>query len=212
MRFDLQSVREAQRQAYKTLANPTIITAHGPKPNPYKTDPASISIGAQLIQEQAYTNQATQFSFDFSINAPIATPTLGNIVLGKNNVFVFYAIQLLIGEGANANTRIYRSRGITSNDDAIYNSIFTMKFEQSTLIDKMNGQNFRDVGTNANEFWAENGLYLINPQRVVSGELGVFNLTINLINSISGVVLSPNLFLSVRLHGAFGQASGVQRR
>lgn len=212
MRFDLQSVREAQRQAYKTLANPTIITDHGPKPNPYRTNPASISMGAQLIQEQPYTNQNTTFSFDFSINAPIATPTLGNVVLGKNNVFVFYAIQILIGEGTNANTRIYRSRGITSNDDAIYNSIITMKFEQSTLIDKMNGLNFRDVGTNANEFWSEAGLSLINPQRVVSGELGVFNLTINLINSIAGVVLSPNQFLSVRLHGAFGQASGVQRR
>jgi hypothetical protein len=182
------------------------------KPNPYYTNPASISMGAQLVQEQPFTNASSTFSFDFSINAPIATSTLNNVVLGKNNVLAFYAIQILIGEGANGNNRIYRSRGLTPEDDSLYNSVVTMKFEQSTLIDKMNGLNFRDVGTNANEFWAEAGLHLINPQRVVSGELGVFNLTINLINSISALVISPNLFISARLHGAFGQASGVQRR
>lgn len=209
MRFDLQSVREAQRQAFHTLAAPK--TKNGQR-NPYYTNPANISMTAQLIQEQAFTNQSNQFTFDFSINAPIATTTLGNVTLGKNNTFVYYAIQILIGEGANANTRIYRSRGLTSNDDSIYNSIVSMQFESSQLIDKINGHSFRDVGTNANEFWTEAGLSLINPQRVVSGELGKFNLQITLLNSISAVVLSPNLFLSVRLHGALGQATGVARK
>lgn len=209
MRFDLQSVREAQRAAYHALTKPTL--ENGAK-NPYYTDPASVSIAGTLVQEQPFTNQTNTFVFDFSINAPVATAALGNVVLGKNNVMSIYAIQLLIGEGANANTRIYRSRGLTPNDDSIYNSFWQMKMEQSTLIDKMNGQNFRDVGTNANEFWSEAGLYLINPQRLISGELGTFQVSINLINSIAGVVLSPNLFLSVRLHGAFGQAQGVARK
>lgn len=210
MRFDLQSVRDAQRQAYDTLTQREWKSKNGPIKNPYFVRPENVSIGAQLIQEQAFVNTTSAFSFDFSINAPQPSATLNNVLLGKNNIFCFYAIQILIGEGATANNRIYRSRGIQQNDDSLYNSTVTMKFEQATLIDKMNGQNFRDISTNPNEFWTEAGLYLINPQRIITGELGVLNLSINLLNSISALTLSANLFISARLHGAFGQASATR--
>jgi hypothetical protein len=212
MRFDLQSVRDAQRQAFNTLANPSI-EVHGQKhKNPYHVAPSNISIGAQLIQEQPFVNSLQTFTFIFDSNAPQPSSTLGNVVLGKTNVMCIYGIQLLIGEGTNANNRIYRSRGNTPNDDSIYNSNLILTVEQSNVIDKMNCINFRDVGTNANEFWAEAGLYLINPQRLINGELGKFQITITMYNSISGLTLTPNLFLSLRLHGAFGQPSGVAHR
>jgi hypothetical protein len=206
MRFDLQSVREAQRQAYKTLSDPQ--DAAGNK-NPLYTPAAQITMSAQLIQEQAFVNTAQSFTFDFSLNGPTKTPILNNVVLGKNNVFVAYAFQLLIGEGANGNNRIYRSRGLTPNDDSIYNSNTILKLESNTVVDKMNGQGYRDIGTNANEFWAEAGLQLINPQRILTGELGTFQTTIELYNSISALALTPNLFLSFRLIGCLGQAVGV---
>ncbi len=203
MRFDLQSVREAQRQAYNTLANENN--------NPFYTPPAQITMAAQLIQEQPFVNTAQQFTFDFSLNGPVASPTLNNVTLGKNNIFVCYGFQMLLGEGANGNNRIYRSRGNTSNDESIYNSNTTLKLESNTVVDKMNGLGYKDVGTNANEWWNEAGLQLINPQRILTGELGTFQVTITLYNSISLLTLTPDLFLSFRLIGCLGQAVGVGR-
>lgn len=212
MRFDAQALMEAQRRAYQFLAKKETALPDGTVvPNKYYTPESSITESAQIIQEVPYTNQTNQFIFDFSSNAPAKTTVLGNVNLGKTQVLVIYAVQLLIGDGANANTRIYRSRGITSNDDSIYNSTTSMKVESQTMIDNLNGHNFRDVGTNSNEFWAEAGMTLINPLRVVNGELGIFNLTITLLNPIAGVVLSPNCFLSLRLHGALGQAQGASK-
>lgn len=201
MRYDQNALMEAQRRAF------TYLTSDKDN-NKYYTDPNRVTESAQLIQEIPFTNGPNSFQFNFASTAPPATPILGNVNLGKTQVFAIYAVQLLIGQGANANTRIYRSRGVTSNDDSIYNSIFQMQAETNVYIDDMNGHNFRDVATNANEFWSESGMTLINPIRVVNGELGKFFCSINLINSIAGVVLTDNLFLSLRLHGALGQARG----
>jgi len=209
MRFDLQSIREAQRQAYRTLSDATMPDGSS---NRFYVPAGQITMGAQLIQEQPFVNTAQSFTFDFSLNAPTKSVTLNNVVLGKNNVFVCYAFQLLLGEGATGNNRIYRSRGITPNDDSIYNSNTTLKLESNVVVDKMNGLGYRDVGTNANEFWAEAGLQLINPQRILTGELGTFQTTIELYNSISALVLTPNVFLSFRLIGALGQAVGVKQK
>lgn len=208
MRFDLQSLRDAQRQAYRTLSDEKLPNG---EPNRFHVPPAQITMSAQLIQEQPFVNTAQSFTFDFSLNAPTKTVALNNVVLGKNNVFVCYAFQLLIGEGATGNNRIYRSRGLTPNDNSIYNSNCTLKLESNTVVDKMNGLGFLDIGTNANEFWAEAGLQLINPQRILTGELGTFQTTIELYNSISALLLSTNLFLSFRLVGCLGQAVGVTR-
>jgi len=213
MRFDAQALMEAQRRAYNFLAKKDSTMPDGTVvPNKYYTPESSITESAQIIQEIPFNNQSSSFIFDYSSNAPARTNVLGNVNLGKTQVFVIYAIQLLLGQGANANTRIYRSRGVTSNDDGIYNSTTSMKIESSTMIDNLNGHNYRDVATNADEFWAEAGMTLINPLRVVNGEIGIFNVTITLLNSLSGVVITPNMFLSMRLHGALGQAQGASQR
>jgi hypothetical protein len=85
-----------------------------------------------------------------------------------------------------------------------------VKFEQSTLVDKIEGQSFRDVYTSPLEFDSNAGLVLWQPLRVVTGELGVFSVNINVLGSMSGVVLSSNIFLSVRPLIVFGQASAVR--
>lgn len=209
MRFDAQALMEAERRAYNFLAKKESKLPDGTVvANKYYTPENQITMSAQLIQELPYTNAVDSFKFNFSATAPPTSPTLGNVTLGKTQVFAIYAVQLLIGQGATANNRIYRSRGITVDDDSIYNSTFQMKVETNTYIDDLNGHQFRDVGTNANEFWAEAGMTLINPIRVVNGELGTFNCSINLLNSISTLTLTANLFLSLRLHGALGQAQG----
>lgn len=209
-RFDETSWRASQRRAYDLLGSKQTKLPNGNViPNKFYVRPESVTMPAALIQEQPFVNSKDTFVFSFTSDAPVSSATLGNVVLGKTNVFAVYGLQLLIGEGATANNRIYRSRGITQNDDSIYNSNITITTEQSTPVDFFNGQNFRDVGTNANEFWAYAGMSLINPLRVVNGSLGKFNVTITLYNSISGLVLTPNCFLSMRLVGGFGQPSGI---
>lgn len=209
MRFDAQAVMDAQRRAYNNLASKMVTMPDGSTvENAYYTPANKITMPAQIIQELPFTNQTNIFTFNFASNGPATTPALGNVLIGKTQVLSVYAIQLLVGQGANANTRIYRSRGVTANDDGIYNSTLQMKFETSSNVDNFNGYSFKDVATNANETWAEMGMALINPIRIVNGELGKFEVSINLINSIAGVVLTADLFLSLRLWGALGQPKG----
>lgn len=203
MRFDLQAVREAQRQAYQTL------TADAS--SPFYTPPAQTTMTAKLVQELPFSAANQEYIFDFSINGPGPSNILNNVTLGKNNVFVCYAFQLLIGEGANGNNRIYRSRGLTPDDNSIYNSNTQLKLESNVVIDKMDGIGYMDVGTNANEFWAEAGLQLINPQRILTGELGTFEVKLRILSPINALTISPNLFLSMRLIGCLGQAVGVKK-
>lgn len=203
MRFDLQAVREAQRQAYNTLTADTS--------SPFYTPPAQTTMGAQLIQEMPFSSANQEYIFDFSINGPGPSATLNNVVLGKNNIFVCYGFQVLLGEGANANNRIYRSRGLTPDDESIYNSNTQLKLESNVVIDKMTGLGYKDVGTNANEFWAEAGMQLINPQRILTGELGTFQTMLRILNPISTLVISANMFISFRLIGCLGQAVGVKK-
>lgn len=214
MKFDQQALQRAQRHAYDTLIREgmNVQTSAGSKfiPNPYRVKAENISISAQLIQEQAFVNTQNIFTFDFSQNAPPKTAVLNNVQLGANNVFVIYGLQLLLGEGASGNTRVYRSFGLTANDESIYNSTVSLKLEQSTLIDKMNGLEFKDFENSPSNFWNQAGMTLINPQRILTGRLGVFEIDITLLNSIAGIVLTANTFLSMRLHGALGQASATR--
>ncbi len=209
MRVDQQALMEAQRRAYNNLAQEKNTMPDGSVVrNPYFTPPNKITMGAQIIQEIPFLATTGQYVFNFSATAPPTSPTAGNVLLGKTQVFSIYAVQLLIGQGANANNRIYRSRGVTANDDSIYNSTFQMKVETNTYIDDLNCHEFRDVATNANEFWAMAGMTLINPIRIVNGELGTFNCSINPLNPLAALVLTADLWLSLRLHGALGQAKG----
>ena len=221
MKFDAVALQKAQRHAYDTLAKPVRMGMSGPMihkagankgqvvKNPFYTPADFITTPATLVQEQAFVNSQNQYIFDFSQTAPKASSTLNNVLLGINNTFVIYGFQLLIGTGANANNRSYTSRGPTTTDDCIYNSIISIQFETGTLVNLMPGIPLREVGVSNTEQWAEMGMQLINPQRILTGRLGTFAINITLINSISALTLTANLFLSVRLWGVLGQASAT---
>jgi hypothetical protein len=131
-----------------------------------------------------------------------------NILISKNDVFCIYGVQILFGTGTNSADFIYRSHGVLPADDSLYNSFIQMKYESSTYVDKMEGQFFRDNPANSNEYFGEIGLQIVNPLRLVSGELGVFKVFVNLKNPISALVISLNTVVSFRLHGVYGQAIG----
>lgn len=223
MRIDPQAEYAQQRLAYGVLTNPgTEVVANQQQavenkcavgervtiPNKYYVNPINVTMPATLTQEIPWINTSQQLQFDFSINGPGQTPgTNNNIVLGKNNVAVIYAMQLLFGEGSNAANRIYRSFGNTPNDDSLYNSVLQVKMEQSTLVDKVDVRDFRDVPDVLTASASEFGKLLINPVRIVTGELGFFSVFINLLNPISTLVITDNMFVSMRLKIGFGQAS-----
>lgn len=213
MRYDQVAVREAQRKAFEVItaksvevkdSTGTICTVD----NEYWVNPLNVTMPMKLVQEIAWVNTSQQLQFDFSINAPVQVPgTNNNVILGQNNVFVCFGIQILFRDGASAANGVYRSFGNTPNDDSLYNSLVSIRMEQSTLIDKVNGQDFRDVPNAVTEFNSLDGMLLINPVRIVSGKLGTFQMLINLLNPISALVISSNQFVSARLVGAYGQAS-----
>lgn len=218
MLFDQVAIHDAQRRAYNTLASKYIkINDFSDSGEPIErwelnanyTPGLNVTAPAEIIQEQPFVNTVNQYTFDFSLTAPVPSATLNNRLLGKNNRFQSYGIKILIGEGSNANNRIYRSRGVIQNDDSLYNSNIAVKYEQSTYQDFIIGRNFRDVvNAGADEYGETSGLVLINPQRVSNGSMGVYQVLLTLNNSISTLVLTPNLFISVRLVGAIGQAQG----
>jgi|GEM_PF-5034019 hypothetical protein len=218
MRYDQQAIANAQRRSFQALSSPFFEDGHGkqmvdtnnkPIPNPYFVNPLSISEPAQIIQELPFVNSQNAFIFDFSLTAPQATQFLGNIALGKNNVLAQYAFQFFLGYGAAANNRVYQSFGNIQADDSIYDGVLQMKMEQETLVDLVPMRKFKDVGQSATEFDPNMGMVLTNPVRLINGNLGRFQIIINLTNPINNLILSPNLFLSMRMEGSFGQASSI---
>jgi len=223
MKIDPQAEQAMQRLAFGVLTNPaTVVKANATQaaqfnckegeqveiPNKYYVTPINVTMPATLTQEIPWVNTGQVLQFDFSINGPGQTPGVNNnIALGKNNVAVIYAMQLLFGQGANSANRIYRSFGNTPNDDSLYNSIVSMKMEQSTLVDKIDGRDFRDVPDVVTAGSADLGKLLINPVRIVTGELGFFSVFINLLNPISTLVITAEMSVSMRLKIGFGQAS-----
>lgn len=213
MRYDQIAVREAQRLALDVITAETVKVKDDKgniidQDNPYWVNPLNVTMPMKLVQELPWVNSTQQFQFDFSITAPIQAPGVNNnVILGQKNIFVGYGIQILFGDGANSANRIYRSFGNTPNDNSLYNSLISLRMEQSTLVDRVNGQDFRDVPNAITEFNALDGMLLINPVRIVPGDLGIFSLIINVLNPIAALVMSANMFISARLVGAYGQAS-----
>lgn len=217
MRFDSQSIMTMQRKAYSALTAREIVEhklVNGAiqkvvKKNKHYVAPKLTSSPGMIIQELPWVNTGQQFVFNFSQNGPPQVPGVNNnTTLSKNDVFAIYAIQMLFGTGTNSASFIYRSHGVLPTDDSAYNSTIQIKTESSTYVDKMEGQFFRDNPPNSNEYFGEIGLQLINPIRIVSGELGVFEVILNLKNPIAALVISANTVLSMRLHGVYGQAQG----
>jgi hypothetical protein len=221
MKNDHVAIQDAQRRAFRLLGEPFYARKkwtgtewmETKQNNLYHTLAENITMPAHLVQEQAFTTATGQvFSFDFSINAPTpqAAPLTNNVVLGNNNTAAIYAVKILQGEGAAPSSRIYRSFGVTPVDDCLYNSVINVQFETSTLIKNIPGKDFKDSYTTVTEFDSNSGLVLINPQRILTGKLGVFNLSINIIQSIAALVLTPNLFISAQLYCALGQAQATK--
>ena len=227
MKYDQVAVRDAQRLAFMELAVPKKkVIARDPNDgmwkememaNPYFVRPESITVPAVLEQDQLFSAASQQLNWDFSINGQSAANsnlgagiTTANVVLGKNNLAAIYALQIWLREGNRAVTGIRRSRGITPADDSIYTSTVSVKLEQSTLIDKVPGQGFKDVYTNPFEWDQLSGLLLINPVRILTGELGVFNVALNILQPISDLVITAQTFAECRLWIAYGQASAVR--
>lgn len=218
MRFDSVAITNAQRRAFKAITSPQIVH-HGineqgkvtknTNKNPHFVPPKLATSPAMLVQELPWVNTTQQFVFNFSISGPAQIPgTNNNIVIAKNDVFCVYGVQMLFATGTNSADFIYRSHGVLPTDDAAYNSTISMQIESSKYVVNMEGQFFRDNPANSNEYFGEIGLQLINPLRLISGENGVYNVTLNLKNPTSPLVISANTMLSMRLHGVYGQAQG----
>jgi hypothetical protein len=228
MRFDPYVIYMAQRGAFKDVTSPFVKHSgldgsgkHVEKitKNPHYGPPNLASSPAMLIQELPWNTGATsgtaQYVFDFSQTGPSQVPNVNNnIVLSKNNIFCCYGVQLFLGTlgivSGNATSALtqYRSYGVLPGDGALYNSVLQMKIETSTYINLMEGQFFQDVPANSNEYYGEMGLQVINPRRILSGELGLFQFVVNLKNPMTGVVTSANTVISLRLHGVVVQARG----
>lgn len=192
----------AQRKAFETLsaANVTKGTQQ------FKVDPNSITIPAALIQEQPLTPQTNQLKFVFGTKAPVATPQLNNIILGDNDIAVVYGIQLLIGQGANVNTRIYRAFGPNVQDNVVYNGIIGFQLESGLPVANIDALQFRkEDGTTKDQF---DGAAVINPLRTVTGRISTFTVILDM-PDVNTLVFTPNLFVSMRLLIALGQATSV---
>jgi hypothetical protein len=219
MRFDAQSIMLMQRKAFHALTwyKREILNVDGGKTGKFETNPHYVpgkltSLG-MLVQELPWNSGANagiqNYVFDFSLTAPPQVPgTNNNVNIAKNDFFAIYGIQILFGTGTNSASFVYRSHGVLPADDAIYNSVILMQIESSQYINKLNGQFFRDNPANSNEYFGEIGLQEINPIRVISGEQGKYTLTINMLNSVAGLVTSANTVISFRLHGIYGQKQG----
>ena len=214
MRFDQVVYQRAERHAYDTLRNPN---KYG-LPNLFKVPPKSITAPAHLIQELPWVNTVSTFNFQFGSSAPqpvLATfPQLNNLLLGENDVFAMYGIEVCFGfnsvslpqAGAIAG-RVYSSRGTNAQDYALYTGQMQISIESNTPIQKISTKEFLETGNIFQyDMQQGQGFMLLNPLRVFSGRISTFQVQINLqpINTLT--TLSPNSVVSVRLHGALGLA------
>lgn len=222
MRYDSQTIEAYKQRAKQRLMLPFFQEKKFDKTsgqivdgpivvNEFYVPGTQITSPATLVQEQAWVNSKQSFEFDFSINGNKPTAALNNNILPKNNYFAIYGFQLLIGFGDAANNRTYLPNMPTVNDGSVYNSIIQLKIETDTMIDILEGQDFKDQYEAPNIVDQTSGLVLVDPIRVLSGEMGVFKVFINLKNSISALAITPSLFLSMRLKGVMGQASGTKK-
>jgi len=222
MKYDPQTIAEAQRRAFNTITTPTRQTIYiekdgtrremDPEPNPFYVEPYKVTSPAELIQEQSLTATKQAYTFDFTWNAPKPSATLNNVVLPKNNIAAIYGIRVLFGIGDTAVNRVYKSFGNSAADDSIYNSTTSMKIETDDAINYLDGSYFRDVYPSPTEFDATSGLCLINPQRVLTGEMGTFSVTLQIKNSNSALVYTPSAWISMRLVCVMGQASAQAKK
>lgn len=193
----------AQRKAFDTL-NVDKVKADGNKD--FKVNPNSITIPAVLIQELPLTTASNVMTFSFGTKSPIASSTLNNVILGDNDIACIYGIQLLIGQGPTVNTRIYRAYGPNVQDNVPYNANISVMLESSLAINNIDTLQFRrENGTNKDQY---DGAAVINPLRIITGRISTFNVILTMAD-VSTLVFTPNLYVSMRLMIALGQAVAI---
>ena len=213
MRFDQQVYQKAQRHAYNTLKTPEKFGL----PNLFKVSPKSITAPAHLIQELAWQNTVSTYNFQFGSNAPnpvIATfPQLNNVLLGENDVYAIYGIELCFGfssvplpSAGSIVGRVYSSRGNVPADYSLYTGLLNISIESDNPIQNISTKEFLETG-NALQYDMQQGqgFMILNPQRIITGRISKFQVQINL-QAINSLTLSGNAVVSCRLHGALGLA------
>lgn len=175
--------------------------------NYWHVKPDNITCPSVLIQELPLDGTTNALQFIFNQNAPNPSPTLNNVVLGVNDVFVMYGIQVLFGVGALGVNRQYYTHGLLASDGAVYQgATMSIQFEQSQTVKNIDMTEFNY--TEGTDFKPEEAITLINPLRLLTGRLGTFTVTINM-QSLAGLVFTPNAYVRVALRGVLGQASGT---
>lgn len=207
MKYNQRAMQLAQRKAVSMLAEGTVDpnnpTKDNGEPN-YTIDPVpdyNISGPSVIRQELPYVVTNNIMTFDLSRNGAAATPVLNNIRLSDNDTFCFYAIQILLGQGANRNNRVYRSTGLTPDDNSLYNGNLSLTQESNTPINNVDMLEFFEQG----DFINGSGIVMINPLRVVTGSISILDVNIN-VGNISALTLTQDLFVRVSLIGALGRA------
>lgn len=192
----------AQRKAFETLSAANVTQGQ----QSFKVKPESITIPAVLIQEQALTSASNVMTFVFGTKSPIGTNALNNVILGDNDIACMYGIQLLIGQGATVNTRIYRAYGPNLQDNTPYNGMIGMQLESNLPVTNIDALQFkRDHGTDKDQY---DGAAVINPLRIITGRISTFNLVLTM-PDVSTLTFTSNLFVSMRLLIALGQATAA---
>jgi hypothetical protein len=235
MKHDISAIRDSERLAMNLLTSPFMAVAKGTAGsmmgkdlaaqypmygsmlnpfgwytgNQFYTDARLITMPSTLQQEVVFDTTGT-YTFNFAAtNAVAASATLNNFTLPQNNVAAVYAMRLRLGYGATSNTRQYQTYGATLSDNSIYNSNAILTIESENQMTNFSVDDFKEVpDNNPRGIEKYSGMMLINPVRIISGKLGVFQVQIKTLSSLAGLDISPNLYLSLTLMCAFGQASG----
>lgn len=164
----------------------------------------NITSPAVIQQELQFVSTTSNYKFNFGSRAPQPSATLNNQVLGDNDIFACYGIQVLIGTGANANNRQYSSIGVAPDDNSLYNGEMQIRYESNQSVIKIPMQNFQEANT-LDGIKNLSGFIFLNPIRITSGQLATYDVQI-IFPNISSLSISSDTFISVRLHGALGQA------
>lgn len=192
----------AQRKAFDLLNSENVMV--GAKA--FKVNPNSITIPAALIQELPLTAANNRLDFVFGSKAPVGTNVLNNFILGDNDIAAIYGIQLLIGQGPTVQNRVYRAFGPAVQDNAPYNAQLQIQLETNVSITGIDTLQFRkENGTTKDQF---DGAAVINPLRIITGRISTFTVSL-IMKDINASVFTPNLFVSMRLLVALGQASAT---
>lgn len=203
MNHDQQALRQAQVSVFDNLGEKAV-DADGNTIIP-SVPLYNITSPAILRQEQPYNNTVSRYIFEFRSNGPAATigaAGLSNVLMGDNDIFGMYGIQVEIGVGNNLQGRVYNAFGTTANDNTIYSGQLTFRQASREPVENFPMTIFRDATGNVGDY---QGFQFIRPIRKWVGSLDTVEVGINIPN-LTGLVMTANQFLRVTLHGALGVA------